>query len=163
MNVIDIIILLILAFAIFEGARNGLIIQGVSIVSVVLGIWLGMSCGGAVAKMFGITGGYASMWGFIIVLIATLLLLTVAAHMLRRLLQFVGFGLLDLILGAVLSTCKFLIILSLVFTMFDLINHTYVIVEHKQIEGSLLYRPIANISKLATPVWEWTQDQLNAS
>ncbi len=163
MNAIDIIILLILAFAIYEGARNGLIIQAVSVVSLFFGVWLGMSMGSFVAGLLGISGSYSSMWGFIIVLLLTLILLTVAGRLLRKLMQFVGFGLLDKILGAALSVCKFLIVLSLVFTTFDFINHSYMLVEHKQIEASTLYRPIANISKLATPVWDWAQTQINES
>lgn len=161
MNTVDIVILLILLFAAYRGVREGLIIQGLSIIGVALGIWFASSHGEAVATILGIKSAYASIWGFVIVVIAVVVIVAIAARFIRLLLKFVGFGLLDVILGGALSVIKFLVVLSVIFSAFDVVNHAYNIVDHKHIEQSKLYRPIANVSTMITPAWKWTQDQLN--
>ncbi len=162
MNIIDLVILVILAYALYGGARNGIIIQGLSIVGIGLGIWCGTHFGDSIAKFMGFEKQYAAMMGFLIAIILTLLVVAIVARVVRQVLQFAGFGLLDLILGAILSVCKYLLILSVLFSLFDTINHTFKLVDHKQIEKSTLYRPIANISTYITPAWDWTKDQLDA-
>ncbi len=161
MSIIDIIILGVLAFAIYRGVREGLIVQGLSIIGLAVGIWAGMQWGEGVAKIFGIGGQYTAVIGFVIVLIASIIAIGVAARIIRRILKFAGIGFLDIILGAVLSVAKYLLIISLLLSAFDTMNQTISMVDHKHIEGSSLYRPITNIShKWVTPAWEWAEEQI---
>ncbi len=159
MNSIDIFILLILAFAIYQGVKEGVIIQGLAIVGIAVGIWVGSKFGAECADYLNIKGGYSSIWGFAILVFVTVIALAIVARVLRKALQFAGFGLVDVVLGAALSMCKYLLVMSIVFTLFDYANHYYDVVDHKYIENSTFYRPIANITKWATPAWDWTQDQ----
>ncbi len=159
MNVIDIIVLVILAYALYEGIREGLIIQGLSFVGIALGIWLGARYGDEAVSLFGIEGELSAVWGFVLVLVASIIVVAIAGHVIRRVMKFAGFAFLDNILGALLSICKYLLILSMLFSAFDIINNSFSMVDDKQFEQSKLYRPIANISHWATPAWSWTQQQ----
>ncbi len=161
MNIIDIIILAILAFAIYQGVRDGLIIQGLAIVGIAVGLWIGNIFGDKCASLIGIKGDYSSLWGFLIVVFLTIIGVAIVARMVRKLLHFAGLGNVDVILGAILSVCKFLLILSILFAAFDHINNIYSLVEDKTINNSLLYRPIANITTWAAPAWDWAQDYID--
>ncbi len=161
MNTIDIIILFILAYAVFRGVRDGLIIQGLAIVGIAVGMWFGGKFGDVLAKLIGIKGEYSSLWGFLIVLFISIVAVAVGARLLRKVLHYAGFGLLDVILGAALSVCKFLLILSVLFTAFDYVNKIYSVADKKIIDNSLFYRPIANITEWVDPAWDWTQKHLN--
>ncbi|MFI3303688.1 MAG: CvpA family protein [Rikenellaceae bacterium] len=163
MNIIDIVTLTILAFALYSGAREGLIIQTLSFIGIAIGVYFGAKQGEYVASIFGISGDYSSVWGFVIVLFITIIAMGIAARLIRGVLKFAGFGFLDIILGAIMSSCKYLLVLSFVFSAFDSVNLSYTIVEHKDIERSKLYRPIANFSKIITPAWDWTQEQFEQS
>ncbi len=161
MNAIDIVILAIIAFALYRGAREGIIIQVFSLVGIGLGIWFGTRMGSEIAAMVGISGGQSAIWGFVIILTLSIITITIAARLLRKVVKFAGFGLLDIILGAVLSAVKYMFIVSVLLTAFDTMNQTLKIVEHKHIEKSALYRPVANLrDQWLTPAWEWTQEQL---
>ncbi|MFI3305983.1 MAG: CvpA family protein [Rikenellaceae bacterium] len=163
MNLLDIIILVILAYALYEGVREGLIIQGLSLVGIAIGVWFGAQYGSEVVSLFGISGEYSAVWGFIITLIITMVLVAIAARLIRGVLKFAGFAFLDNILGALLSICKYLLILSMLFSAFDIVNNAFTIVDDKEFEKSKMYRPIANISHWATPAWSWTQQQFETT
>ncbi|MFI3259098.1 MAG: CvpA family protein [Rikenellaceae bacterium] len=162
MNIIDIIILAILGYSAFLGIREGLIVQGLSIIGIGLGLWFGSLFGGAAATLFGIKGDYASLCGFLIVTIAVMIGVATGARILQKVLSFVGFGLVDKLLGGVLSVVKVTLILSVAFVAFDLINQLFDVVDHKIIEGSMFYRPITNIVNYVAPAWDWTQQYLSA-
>lgn len=163
MNVIDIIILIILAYALYEGVREGLIIQGLSLIGIAIGVWLAARFGGDAVAWFGIRGEYSAVWGFIVILILTIVLVAIVARLIRGVLRFAGFAFLDNILGAVLSICKYLLILSMLFSAFDIVNNAFTMVDDKEFERSKMYRPIANISHWATPAWSWTQQQFETT
>ncbi len=163
MNTIDIVILAILAFACYRGMREGIIIQILSLLGIGIGIWLGLSIGSNIASMLGIGGNYTSVWGFVIVLLLTIIASAILARILRKIIKFAGIGFIDIILGALLSMAKYVIVISMFLAAFDTINQSLPLVKHKHIEASKLYRPISNISDdWLAPSWEWAQKQLES-
>ncbi len=160
MTIIDIIISIILIYAIFTGFREGIIIQACSIVGVVAGIIFGVKYGTVAASLFGITSQYNHIWGFIIVLILTAISVSIAANFARKVIHFAGFGLFDAMLGVALSLAKYLLILSLLFSAFDMVNSTFSIIPPQNLAKSTLYRPITNLSSWIMPAMEWGQQQV---
>ncbi len=159
MNIIDIIICIILIYAIITGFREGLIIQACSIIGVIAGVVLGVRHGTTAAALFGISSQYNYIWGFIIVLIISAISISIAANLASKVLHFAGFGLLDALLGSALSLCKYLLILSLLFSAFDIVNNSFIIIPHQKLAQTKLYRPITNLSGWITPALEWGQQQ----
>lgn len=162
MNVIDIILILILAYALFEGFREGLVVQACSIVGIAIGIWCGAHYGDVLAEFLQIEGEYSSVWGFIIAVIVALFLVSVAARVARKVLRFAGLGIIDRILGMAISLCKSLLILSVLLSAFGFINSNLNIVNSNTLANSRLYQPIVKITNWATPAWHWTKEQFKA-
>ncbi len=159
MNAIDIILILILAYALFEGFREGLVVQACSIVGIAIGIWCGAHYGDALANFLQIEGEYSSIWGFIIAVIITILIVGVAARVARKVLRFAGLGIVDRLLGMFISLCKTLLILSLLLSAFGFINSNINMVNSNTLAKSKLYHPIVKITNWATPAWNWTLEQ----
>ncbi len=159
MNVIDIIIILILAYALFEGFREGLVVQACSIVGIAIGVWCGAHYGDALANFLQIEGEYSSVWGFIIAVILTIIVVSIAARTARKVLRIAGLGAVDRILGMTISVCKVLLILSVLLSAFGFINSNINIVSSNTLAKSKLYHPIVKITNWATPAWHWTLEQ----
>lgn len=160
MNVIDIIIVLILAYALFDGFREGLVVQACSIVGIAIGIWCGARYGDSLAHLLGIEGSYSSVWGFVIAVVLSILFVGIAARVARKVLHFAGLGIMDRILGMTISAIKSLIIMAALFSAFGFINSNVELVSSNTLANSRLYQPIVNITKWATPAWDWTLEQL---
>ncbi len=160
MNVIDIILILLLAYALFEGFREGLVVQGCSFVGIAIGIWYGARHGDSLAKFLQIDGEYSSVWGFVIAIILAIIVVTIGAQVARRVLQMAGLGVLDRVLGMALSLFKMVIILSLLLSAFSFVNKNIEIISSNTLAKSQLYRPIVNVTKWASPAWQWTKEQL---
>ncbi len=159
MSVIDIIIVLILAYAIFDGFREGLVVQACSVVGLLISVWVGMRYGDLVARFLQIDGDHSSVWGFVIVVLLAILLVGVAARLARKILRFAGLGIVDRILGVAISVIKTLVIMSLLFSAFGFINRNVEIVNNNTLANSKLYRPIVDLTNWATPAWDWTKAQ----
>ncbi len=162
MNYIDIIVLITLAFAIFNGWRKGAIVQICSLVGIVIGIWLATMYGAQVGAMLHMGEDYLSIGGFLVVLVGVLIGVAVLSRLIKRLSGVVGLGGLDVILGIALSICKFGLILSVLFSLFDAFNNKTNIVSVEILDDSKLFRPIANISDSIFPALDWTQKQINS-
>ena len=106
MNVIDLIVCLVLALALWNGWRQGFIVQVCSLAAIVLGIWLAAKYGAQVGVWMRIDARFEAAGGFAAVLVATVLAVAIAARVLRKLFHFAGFGLPDILLGIAVSVVK---------------------------------------------------------
>ncbi|MFI3318624.1 MAG: CvpA family protein [Rikenellaceae bacterium] len=161
MNTLDIVICAILFVAAYNGWRQGVIIQVCSLAGIFVALWLGSALGATVGKMIGLSSAYSGVGGFIIVFVIITILLTIAAQLARRFIKFVGFGLLDVLLGVGVSIVKYLIVLSIVLSCVDALNGNNAIISRKSIAGSSLYRPIINLGKHFKPMYAWAEDQID--
>lgn len=93
-------------------------------------------------------------------LVATLLVVAVAARLVRKLFHFAGFGILDTLLGVAVSVVKYLLVLSALFAAFDRVNADYAWVEAQTIEHSKSYKPVLRLSEKLFPFLEWVGDQV---
>lgn len=163
MNTIDLIVCLVLALALWNGWRQGFIVQICSLVGIILGIWLAVHIGEEVGRLMHLDEGVAAAGGFVTVLVAVVLVVAVAARLIRRLFHFVGFGILDIVLGIVVSMLKYLLVLSLLFSAFDRLNANYDLVKRSTLEESWSYEPIRRFSEELFPFVERMYDRLPLS
>ncbi len=161
MNYIDIIVLLTLAFAIFSGWKQGAIVQGCSILGILVAGWLASKYSTDVGLWLHIKAEWATVSGFIIIFFAAVVGVAVIARVVKSIFKFVGLGPIDIVLGVVLSICKFVVILSLLFGAFDYVNSKFNIVKRDKITNSMLYTPIKSISGKIFPAIDWTQKQIH--
>ena len=160
MNVIDIIVYSLLAFAIYNGWKRGVTLQVCSLAGLLIGIYLALAYRDVVSGYLNLTGDSAPVIGFIVVLLATMVVVTMVGYAIRRLFHLVGFGVLDIILGIVVSIVKYALLLSILFSTFDRINTTFKMVDQSVLNDSKLYRPIIKISDFAIGLFEDLEKQI---
>ena len=78
MNILDIIIWLVLAVAVFNGWRKGLIGKLFSLGGLIGGIWLALSCGPQCGEALQLEGRSADVVGFAVLFVATLIVAGIA-------------------------------------------------------------------------------------
>ncbi len=162
MNYIDIVISLILVFAIFDGLRKGIVVQLCSIAAILLGVWLASRYATVVGAWLHISESWATVGGFLIIFISIIIAVACLSPLLRGVFKFVGLGLIDRLLGGLLSVAKFALILSLLFGAFDTLNKQFNIVEQHRLEASILYTPIERLRTKIFPALDWTQKQISS-
>ena len=87
------IVCLILALAVWNGWRQGFVMQICSLAGIVAGIWLASRYGVYVGEWLKLDETVSAAGGFVVVLLAVILLVAVAGRLVRKLFHFAGFGL----------------------------------------------------------------------
>ncbi|MBQ9138792.1 MAG: CvpA family protein [Alistipes sp.] len=152
MNVFDIITLIFLVLAIFNGWRKGFISQLCSLAGIVGGIALAIAFGESVGAMLGIDAAYSKVLGFIITFIAASIATSLLAKILSSLFSAIGLGGLDTLLGMALSALKYGLILSVLFVAFENLNKDMKLVEQRHFTESKSFEPVSALSETAL---EW--------
>ncbi len=125
MNSIDITLLVCLAAAAVAGYRKGIIPQACGIAGLVLGILLGLRLGRAAGNALGVDDTLASVIGFIVVLLASIIALALVGWLFSRVFRLTGFGYLDRVGGALLGIVKAGLLLSVLVGFFVRVNRQY--------------------------------------
>ncbi len=160
MNIIDIVLLAFAIWAIYDGFRDGLVVQAGGIVSLLVGIWLAFRYAGHVGQWFGMHGPEASIAGFIAVVVLTVVVVAVVSRLLRGVFRLTGLGVFDSLFGACLSLLKAAIAASLLICAVDAVNVDYRIIGRERIEASRAYVPLRNLSARLFPLFDRIKEQV---
>ena len=160
MNTIDLIVSLVAAWAVFNGWRRGFVLQACSLAGIAAGIWLAVHWGTEAGEWLRLDPDIRTAGGFVVVLLAVVLLVAVAGRLLKRLFRFAGFGVPDVLLGIAVSLTKYLLLLSVTFAAFDALNDDLEMVDRQTLRESKSYRPIVRLAECFGPLSEWTAEQL---
>ncbi len=149
MNILDIIIALVLVWAIIGGLRKGLISQASSFVGLLLGVWLAFEFNDKLSEWIGVEiegiAAYATL--FAIGVAVSWLFSRLSGWILRG----IGLGIVDKIGGAILSLVVYSLVVNLLVGLFRNLNSSLHIVEDKVLEESALVEPIEKISDFVFP------------
>ncbi len=156
MNIFDGIVIFILGYSIYGGFRSGAVAQLFSFVGLILSVWIGVAFGGEVADLLGIKSSGA-IWGFLILFFVVIISITLLSRMIRNVLNFVGLGGIDKVVGVVLSFLKYVIVLSIIFNAVIEFNRNFNMIEQQQLKSSRLFFPIASVIEFL-PVWKWVDN-----
>lgn len=160
MNTIDLIVCIVLVLAVWNGWRQGFVVQICSLAGIVAGIWIASRYGAEVGAWLKLDQTVSSAGGFVVVLLLVVLLVAIAARLVRKLFHFAGFGIPDIVLGIAVSVLKYLLVLSVLFSAFDALNEDYTLVGPRTIEKSRCYKPVMRLSEAVFPFLEWVGDQV---
>ena len=159
MNGIDIIVLVALGWAVFNGWRRGMTLQICTLVGIVLGFWFAGRYGSTVGHALRIPDELAAAAGFAIMLVGVMILVALASRLLRKMFDFAGLGTLDVVLGILFSCIKMLIILCALFWIFDILNGSeHRFVSAQTLAASKLYRPILDKADWFIPLFNTATD-----
>lgn len=144
MTFIDFLVLIPLCWFGFLGFKNGLIYEITSIVAIVLGIWLAYHFSDLVASLLtNVT--FAKPVAFIIIFVATLLLVHLVGKFATKIIKLLIPGAVDHIFGLLFGVCKVLLVCSVIFYTIQDIDKREIILTKDTKEKSLTYQYVEPI------------------
>lgn len=160
MGFLDIILGVLLAFAFYKGIRNGLFIELASLVSLLAGIYFAVKFS---SFMRDILVGFVK-WNpntiqvvaFILTFIAVVVVVTLLGKLLTGVADFAFLGWLNAIGGGFFRVLKTILIISIIFAVFEKINYKHYLAKKETLDNSLFYNPIQKIAGYMYPsLKEW--------
>ena len=156
MSALDIIILVCLLPAVYQGLTKGFMSQAASLVSVFLGSWMAFHSSNAACTALAPSLPDASpvvmhVATVLVFFILYALVFTLIGKLLEKILKLVMLGWLNRLLGLVLAIANGLLVASLLLVLFTALNNTFEIVEQKTLAESVLYQPLYNFGSALFP------------
>lgn len=146
---IDIFIVVVLAWALFTGWRNGFLKEVVSSVGILFGLLIAAVFYSTLGEYLAVSGSGSNMMtsivAFFILWIMVPIVLGVVATVLTRALKGMRLGLPNSLLGAAVSLLKFFVLLACAMTVMKGLG----ILDESKTEKSLLAQPIMSLADLA--------------
>lgn len=164
MGFLDIILGVLLAIALFKGIKNGLFVELASLVSLLLGIYAAVKFSNFM-KMF--LAGFVN-WNpntiQVIAFILTFILVVIAVSLLGKFLTGIAdlafLGWLNSLGGGFFRVLKTILIIGIVFKVFEKINYHNFLAKKETLDNSLFYNPIQKITGYLYPSIESWYDGL---
>ena len=160
MYLIDLVVAVLLSFAVWNGFRRGLILQICGLVGLCVSIWLAAQFNEQVGAMLHIDPQFAAAGGFAVVFLLSMILFSLLGHILRKIFKAAGLSMTDHVLGMGLCLAKYLLVLSILFSTFAKLNQTMELVSEAKLKESYTYYPISKISTYLLPMVRWIGLQL---
>lgn len=160
MNGIDLVVWIIVVLAVWNGWRQGMIRQLLSLAGLAAGIWLGVRYGAWAGGLLGLAAPYAAPGGFAAVLLATVLAVALVARLLRSVSRLAGLGVLDVVLGILFALAKTVLVLSLLAALLGFFNADYRLVSREKLAASHWYGPLTELSEHLLPYLEWVGQEV---
>lgn len=148
-NIVDIILAIVLVWALLSGLRKGLFSQASSFVGLLLGVWLAFKFNDRLSEWIGVE--IEGVAAYVVLFVVGVLLAWICSRISNWILNGIGLGVVDKIGGAVLSVVVYSLVLSLLLGLFRNINSSLHIVEDKVLEDSVLVEPIEKVSEVVFP------------
>ena len=159
MNAVDLIVCLVLALAVWNGWRQGFILQVCSLAGIVAGIWLAAQFGTQAGEWLRLDPGFAAAGGFVAVLVAVILVVAIAGRLVRKLFHFAGFGIADTLLGIALALLQAVLLLGLAFKATDYFDPE--LIARSTREESKCYAPVMCVAdKIFPSLGEYAREYL---
>ena len=155
MNVLDIILIVPLLFAVYRGFKKGLIYMAASLLALILGIFGAIKFRPVVGKMldswFNISPDHLNVIAFAVAFLLIVFIVHTAAFFADKLIKAVALGFLNRLLGIMFGLIVTTFILSMLLWPINTVNEEREFVKKERIEGSLLWRPISGFAPTIFP------------
>lgn len=156
MDILDIILAACMVLAMARGFAKGFISQAFGLVGLVAGVWLAFHfseilCGAIAERVQGIPDSALHIIGFVIVLVAVILLMTLLGKLLKGLFKLASLGWADRLLGTAFGLCTAVLVTGVVIILVDSVNAHFPFIGEDTLSGSKLYAPLRDISYTIFP------------
>jgi len=169
-SVIDIVLAVSFAWALFNGFRKGLIIKVASILALVVGVYAGFHfssfAGEWLSKEFNWSGSTLSVGAFVVTFLGVVVGIHFMAKLLEKVVDLTALSMLNKLGGMVFGMIQVLVLLSVMsFTLDSNFGYREWLPE-KQVESSLLYPTVESAMELIVPEasrdnpWEVIQSRI---
>jgi membrane protein required for colicin V production len=164
MNYIDIILLILLLLAAFNGLRKGFVEELSGLVALILGIWAAMHFSGIFARLlsenFDIQGKYLPAFAFAGTFIVVIILVNIIGGMVNSLVKAVQLGLLNRLAGFVFGVIKGALTLSVFLVIFNKLDQDVHLIPKEAKAGSRMYEPVKSFAPSVFPFLDfWGEHQ----
>lgn len=124
-------------------------------VALIVGIWGAAKFSGLVAdylfNSLNVSSPYMHLVAFTITFIGFVIVINIGAFLISRLLDAIALGLMNRLLGSLFSVLQMALILSVLFVILNAFNERHDFMPEKQVESSLLYKPVSNLAPSIFP------------
>ena len=155
MNVLDIIFLVPLLFALYRGFKKGLIHMIASLAALLLGIFGAIKLRPVFASLldaiFNISPDHMNVIAFAVAFVSIVLLVHLVAFLVDKLIKAVALNLVNRLLGMAFGLLVTAFVISMILWPVNEVNKEKEIVKPKHIEGSLLYKPLSSFAPAVFP------------
>ncbi len=155
MNVLDIIFLLPLLFALYKGFKKGLIYMVASLAALVLGLLGAVKLwpffAGLLNALFSIAPDHLHAIAFSVAFLSIVLLVHLIAFLAEKLLKAVALSFVNRFLGMGFGVVVAAFVISMVLWPLNELNAQRQIIKPDHIEGSLLYKPLSGFAPRVFP------------
>lgn len=155
MNVLDILFLVPLLFALYRGFKKGLIHVIASLAALILGILGAMKLRPLFAalldSLFNIAPEHINSIAFAVGFVAIVLVVHVVAFLVDKLIKAVALGFVNRLLGMVFGMLVTAFVISMILWPVNQVNAEKQIIKPGLTEGSLLYKPLSGFAPAVFP------------
>ena len=155
MGFLDIIVCALLVFAFYKGVVNGLFVELASLISLILGIYFAVKFSSFVKEL---------LMGFvkwnpnsiqIVAFVLTFIVVVIGINLLGKFLtgiaNFAFLGWLNKLGGGFFRVLKTVLIVSIVFSVFEKINYNNYLAKKETLDNSIFFNPIQKIAGYIFP------------
>jgi membrane protein required for colicin V production len=154
-NYIDAFVLIALAYSFYKGFSKGFVIVLASFVALIFGVLGAIYFSDIVAEVLKtkteIQEQYISISAFTITFMGIIFGVHLIAKIVNQAVKMVALAPLNKIMGGVFSVLKTIVILSVVFYLFDFFNAQFTVVNKKTLNESIAYKNIREITEAVIP------------
>ncbi|AWG20957.1 colicin V production protein [Flavobacterium faecale] len=163
MSFLDIVLGGLLLYGLIKGIKNGLFTELASFLSLIVGIYLAIKFSSVVSEVVGQVVSWSpktvAITAFALTFIAVVLGIMLLAKVFTEMMSFAYLGWVNRLAGGFFSILKMVLILSVVFNLFQKINFNNWLVKEETFNQSMFYNPIQKVSQLVFPKLEtWYED-----
>ena len=155
MNVLDIIFLIPLLFALYRGFKTGIIHMAASLAALVLGILLAIKLRPLFATLlnsvFTISPDNMNVIAFAVAFVTVVIVVHILAYAAERLIKAVALNFVNRLLGMGFGLLVTAFVISMILWPVNKVNEEKQIIKPERIEGSLLYKPLSSFAPAVFP------------
>jgi membrane protein required for colicin V production len=149
MSFLDIILGLLIVWGLFNGIRNGLLVELASIIALIAGLYgaihFSYIVGDYLSANMEWDGKYIPLIAFLITFGIIIVVVSLVGRLLTKIADFVLLGLLNRIAGGIFGALKVAVLLGALLVFFDGTNERTGIIKKETLEKSMLYTPLKEI------------------
>ena len=166
MVVVDLLIAVLLGYGLYKGWRNGLIISVVSLVALIAGIYFSLRFSFFTRELLmqhtQWNPNVTTIAAFFITFLTVLILIHLLGKLMTKIVETLALGFINKLTGALFEGIKIVLIISVLLNLFQKINHDNLLVSEHQLNESVFYQPVQEVSKYVFPLMEkWYELGLN--
>lgn len=154
--IIDVILALVLVWAVFQGLKRGLIDQIAMLLGLWFGVWLSFTFSEALIEWIDIEMSNSVI--FVILFAVGIGMAFLCSFVARKLAKKIGLGIVDKIGGVVFSLVSYTLLLSLLLGIFRDVNARMEFIDDNEFNKSILIEPIEKVADVVFPYVKEVKD-----